>query len=103
MFTAKWLPSLKWLCNDARLSMHTRTSGGSNETEENALTVIPAGRLSLESVVTTVTPLINRPNAARNSSLFTGITQPDHFIPDGACYCPLYLFISCCKPSVEPL
>src|SRR5215475_9562568 len=34
---------------------------------------MPAGRLSFESVVTTVTPLINRLNAVRNSSLLTGI------------------------------
>jgi len=55
------------------LSMHARTSGGSNETDENALTVMPAGRLSFPNVATTDTPLMNRLNALRNSSLFTGI------------------------------
>jgi hypothetical protein len=53
--------------------MQIRIKGGSSETDENALTVIPASRLSSAFVVTTVTPLANRLIALRNSSLLTGI------------------------------
>jgi hypothetical protein len=53
--------------------MQTRMSGGSNDTEQNALTVIPCNRPSGSLVVTTVTPLAKRPSAARNSSLLIGI------------------------------
>jgi hypothetical protein len=53
--------------------MQTRTSGGSSDTEQNALTVIPCKRPSESLVVTTVTPLAKRPSAARNSSVLIGI------------------------------
>jgi len=62
--------------------MHARTNGGSNETDENALTVMPAGRLSFPNVVTTDTPLMNRLNALRNSSLLTGIDNPEQSSTD---------------------
>lgn len=74
MLTAKYVPSAKRPCTDARLSIQASMSGGSNDTEANALTVIPTGRWSSPLVVTTVTPLTKRPSAARNSSLLTGIT-----------------------------
>ena len=45
----------------------TSTSNGSNETEQNALTVRPEGRLS-HHVVTTVTPVAKRANAARKAA-----------------------------------
>src|SRR5580704_9929963 len=48
-----------------RLSSETRMSGGSSETETNALAVIPCVRSS-NSAVRTVTPLAKRPNALRN-------------------------------------
>lgn len=81
ILTAKCPPSVRCSCSDARLSMQANTSGGSNETDENALTVMPAGRLSMPNVVTTVTPLMNRLSAVRNSSLLTGIDttpRPDN-------------------------
>jgi hypothetical protein len=48
--------------------VNARISGGSNDTEQNALTVMPCKRPSLSFVVTTVTPLGKRERAARNSS-----------------------------------
>src|SRR6185436_12294281 len=113
MFTAKYLPSIRWSCSDARLSMQARTSGGSRDTDENALTVIPAGRLSFPIVVTTVTPLTNRLIAARNSLLLTGIhttpgqsstgDRPGQLTADyDKGYGVLYLSIICCSPSVDP-
>jgi hypothetical protein len=44
-------------------------SGGSNETEQNALTVMPCNFPLASRAVTTVTPLAKRPSARRNSSL----------------------------------
>ena len=44
-----------------------RISGGSSDTDENELTVSPSGLPSTPRVVTTVTPVVNRPSARRNS------------------------------------
>ena len=44
-----------------------RTSGGSSETDENELTVMPMRRPSLARVLTTVTPVANCPSARRKS------------------------------------
>src|SRR5215208_1238657 len=101
---------------DARLSMQTSINGGSSETDEKALTVMPPGLPSSYFTVTTVTPLAKRPSAARNSSLLTGIAplrqqatgsrQKSFFAADclpPTAYCFLYLFISSCKPLFEPL
>src|SRR5882724_12577942 len=49
------------------LSMQTRTSGGSSDNEQNALTVHPAGSPSGLTVVITVTPVANRPSARRSN------------------------------------
>ena len=54
-----------------RLSRDTKTKGGSMETETNAFAVIPWVRSACRAV-TTVTPLANRPKAARN---LTGSTE----------------------------
>jgi hypothetical protein len=47
--------------------MHTRTIGGSNDTDVNELAVKPARSPSASKVVTTVTPVMNCPAAFRNS------------------------------------
>ena len=47
-----------------------RTRGGSRETEEKLLTVIPIGLFSLSIAVTTVIPVGNIPNAFLKSLLF---------------------------------
>ena len=56
MLTAKQPRSLMvgWLCD--LWSTQIRTSGGSSDTEENALAVRPVGRASASQVVMTVTP-----------------------------------------------
>src|SRR5271165_2896230 len=54
--------------------MHTSTSGGRNDTEQNALAVIPCTSPLAVSTVMTVTPVAKRPRAARNSS---GVTKSD--------------------------
>ena len=48
------------------LITHTRISGGSSDTEENALAVMPYA-CSSPRVVTTVTPVANAPTVARKS------------------------------------
>src|SRR5689334_24958201 len=50
------------------LITHTRISGGSSDTDENALAVMPYP-CSSPRVVTTVTPVANAPTVARNSWL----------------------------------
>ena len=48
--------------------MHTRTSGGSSDTEVNALTVVPQGcepACVWTMLVTTVTPVTKRPITSR--------------------------------------
>src|SRR5208337_689174 len=54
--------------------MHTSTSGGRNDTEQNALAVMPCTSPLAVSTVMTVTPVAKRPRAARNSS---GVTKSD--------------------------
>src|SRR5262249_47283581 len=56
--------------------MQIRTSGGSRESEQKALTVSPFGSPVSDSVVTTVTLLAKRLIALRNSSLSIGIIPP---------------------------
>ena len=55
----------------AFLSMLQSTKGGSKDTEQKLLAVIATGVLAMEStahsVVTTVTPVANEPNASRKS------------------------------------
>src|SRR5215471_20380099 len=53
-----------------------RTSGGSSESEQKALTVSPFGSPASDKVVTTVTLLAKRLMALRNSSLSIGIIPP---------------------------
>ena len=48
--------------------MQTSTSGGSSETEQKALTVMPA-RCEPSAVVTTVTPVVNLPITALKSAV----------------------------------
>jgi hypothetical protein len=48
-------------------------SGGSNETEQKAETVMPYNFPLASLVVTTVTPLAKRESARRNSSLLIDI------------------------------
>src|SRR5688500_5969923 len=69
---ASWLP--------ADFSMHTRTSGGSSDREQNAETVIPWSPPFRSFVVTTVTPLAKRDKAARNSSLLIAISYLEIYI-----------------------
>ena len=52
--------------------MQTSTSGGCNDTEQNALAVMPCTAPSAVSTVITVTPLAKRPKAVRNASGVTG-------------------------------
>src|SRR5438128_8126393 len=52
--------------------MHTRTSGGSSDTDVNELAVKPRGEPSGWIVVTTVTPVTNAPSARRNSARSKG-------------------------------
>ena len=47
------------------LPMQNSTSGGSSDSEANALMVTPAGRPSSPTVVTTQTPEAKRPSASR--------------------------------------
>jgi hypothetical protein len=51
-------------------------NGGTSETEVKELTVRPWGRLSASKTVAMVTPVANRPQARRNSSLETGAGRP---------------------------
>ena len=62
---AKYRLERKWPRIALRRSMLTRTSGGSSETEENELTVIPCGRASASSTVTTVIPVAKRAQVRR--------------------------------------
>src|SRR4030095_8753502 len=64
-FIAMWLPVV--------FSMQARTIGGSNDTEQNADTVIPWRSPLGSQDVTTVIPLGNLESAARKSSELTGI------------------------------
>ena len=50
----------------------TSTCGGSSETDVNALAVMAWSTPSI-TVVTTVTPLANRPRAPRNAALVDGL------------------------------
>ncbi len=52
--------------------MHTRTSGGRSDTEQNELAVMPCTCPDGVSTVITVTPEAKRPRAARNSC---GVTE----------------------------
>jgi hypothetical protein len=60
-------------CSAASVSLssrrHTSTSGGESDTELTALAVEPSGRPSGPAVVTTVTPVANRPMTARSSAV----------------------------------
>src|SRR5215469_3652845 len=47
--------------------MLTSSNAGSSETDENELAVKPSGLPSSLAVVTIVTPVMNAPNASRNS------------------------------------
>src|SRR5215469_456059 len=58
-------------CMFDRLSSDTRMSGGSSETDTNALAVIPCVRPSC-GAVSTVTPLAKRPRALRNWRVSNG-------------------------------
>src|SRR5579884_4242670 len=58
----------------ASLSKHTRTSGGSSDSEQRAFAVIPP-KLSGLALVTTATPVANRPNTSRNSSRLTVVVM----------------------------
>ena len=64
---AKWLAPWKSQTLGAwRARLHS-TSGGSSETEENELAVMPTRRPSGARVVMTVTPVVNWPKALRSS------------------------------------
>src|SRR3989338_3112787 len=64
--TANRAAALMVLWNSACKPTQTKRSGGSSETDESALAVIPAGRPLGSSAVTTVTPVANRPSSCRN-------------------------------------
>src|SRR5215216_4442871 len=67
MFTAK-IPFCSITCAPVvPLITHTRMSGGSSESDENAFAVIP-NRWSSPRVVITVTPVANAPRAWRKSA-----------------------------------
>src|SRR4029079_3083205 len=72
MLTTNPLARVSASCTEAVFSMQIRTSGGSSDSEQNALTVMPWSAPLASLVVTTVTPDGNRPSTARNSSEVTG-------------------------------
>ena len=55
MASRSWIRALR--------SMHTNTSGGSSDSDEKAVTVMPARWPSANFAVTTVTPAAKWPNA----------------------------------------
>ena len=63
--TPKWRVSGSSACIRVRWSIETSTSGGCSDTDVNALAVI-AWTWSSRAVVTTVTPVQNRPIAERS-------------------------------------
>ena len=65
MFTAKMPLSAIQSFDSDSLARHTITNGGFNDTDANALTVTPRNLPSC-TVVTTVTPLANRPRIFRS-------------------------------------
>lgn len=67
MCTENNLPILKYWCPLTARSMQMRISGGFSETELNALTGNPYGRLFGSNIVTMVTPVANSPITRRNS------------------------------------
>jgi len=66
-FTAKCPLEQKVVRLAAPLAMHTRTRGGSSDTEVNEFAVKPRGVPDASRVVTIVTPVTNAPSAARNA------------------------------------
>ena len=60
--------------------MQIRTNGGSSDTEERELTVIPCSS-SCATVVTTVTPVANAPIVDRNAATSTS-RRPSRDIGD---------------------
>src|SRR5215470_11677197 len=67
MLTAKCGAAEKTWQLAAALAMHTRTSGGSSDTEVKEFAVKPRGVPSGCSVVTTVTPVAKAPRAWRKA------------------------------------
>ena len=65
MFTAKTPLSAIHSFDSDSFAMQTSTNGGFNDTDANALTVTPRSLPSC-TVVTTVTPLANRPRIFRS-------------------------------------
>src|SRR5690242_13814368 len=68
MLTANTPLRRMWSEPSEPLITHTRISGGSSDTDENALAVMPYA-CSSPRVVTTVTPVANAPTVARKSWL----------------------------------
>ena len=68
--------------------MHTSTSGGVSDTDENAVAVMPTGSSPSPCAATTVTPLTNRASASRNACCETESTMAFVSVAFARCRAP---------------